>query len=327
MACNTRNLKKRHLKKSKYKLKNWAKYTQSLKNRGDIFVWIDKDADLGWVYSGKRRPGGKVIYSDKAIEMSLKIRSIYHQPLRQTQGLIEGIFRLMKVNVTVPDYTTVSRRAKTLDLNVERFPTGEGSIINPNEPVYMIIDSTGLKVYGAGEWHVKKHGVKARRSWRKCHLSVTRTGDIQAGTVTDHRTDDASQVPKLQEQVEEDVAGAIGDGAYDVKHVYQSFIEMNPDIRLIIPPRSYAVMSEDPKLKQRNEHIDKIQQHGREAWENSSGYTQQARAENTMFRYKTIFGGQLRSRTFESQENEVILNCSILNKMRSLGMPDSYRVA
>lgn len=327
MACKTQNLKKTHLKKSKYKLKNWADYTLSLKNRGDIFVWIDKDADLGWIYSGMRRPGGKIIYSDKAIEMILKIRSVYHQPLRQTQGMVEGIFRFIGLDITVPDYTTVSRRAKTLKLNVERFQTGVGSLSNPDEPVYMIIDSTGLKIYGAGEWHVKKHGVKARRSWRKCHVSVTRTGNIQAATVTNHRTDDASQVPKLQEQVSEKVDGAIADGAYDTKHVYQIFVEMNPDIRLIIPPRSSAMMSEATILKQRNEHIDSIQQHGREQWENTSGYTQQARAENTMFRYKTIFGGQLRSRTFESQQNEVILNCSILNKMRSLGMPDSYKVA
>ena len=239
--------------------------------------------------------------------------------------MIESIIKMMGMQVSVPDYTTVCRRAQKLALKLERFQIGEGK--KTGGTVYMIIDSTGLKVYGAGEWHVKKHGINPRRKWKKMHVSVGTDGDIQAVTVTDQYTDDASQVSELQDQMTETVDGGVADGAYDSHDVYESFLDKNTDSRIIIPPRSTAVMSEDAVFKQRNEHIYYIQEHGREAWEDSSGYTKQARSENTMFRYKLIFGGHLRSRTDRSQETEVTLNCSILNKMASLGMPDSYKVA
>jgi hypothetical protein len=191
----------------------------------------------------------------------------------------------------------------------------------------MIIDSTGLKIYGEGEWANVKHGTKYKREWRKLHIAVDKSGDIQAVSLTNRRTSDSSQVSVLQEKVKENVDCFVADGAYDSKPIYRSFIKRNPSTVIIVPPKKTAVLSKDIILNQRNNHINYIQEHGRESWEETSGYAQQARSENTMFRYKTILGGKLSARVFESQENEVILGCSILNKMASFGMPDSYKAA
>lgn len=327
MSCRAKKPKKYHLKRSKYRVKNWSEYNLSLKKRGSIIVWVDPQSNLEWYYTGTRQAGGKMIYSDEAIRVNLTVRSVYHQPMRQTQGMVEDIVKLIGMDVSVPDYTVVSKRAKKLDLTVERFSTKDAANERSNETVYMIIDSTGLKIYGEGEWASVKHKTKIRRSWRKLHISVDRNGEIQATTLTDHRTNDASQVRDLQAQVSDPIDRVIADGAYDTQSVYQLFLSNDPTSRLIIPPRENAVLSDDTVLKQRNNHLTYIQKNGRRQWEESSGYTQQARVENTMFRYKTIIGGKLRSRTFDRQQNEAVLCCSILNKMTSLGMPVSFKVA
>jgi len=323
MACLSKTPKKKHLKSSKYRLRNWPEYNNALKTRGSILMWVDPNCD--WIFSGKRKPGGKIIYSDLAIEMYLQVCKVYHLALRQGEGFMGDIMKLLRLDLPIPDYTVISKRAKKLDIKLKRF--SQEAANSRNKTTYMIIDSTGLKIYGEGEWANVKHGTKYRRDWRKLHISVNKDGDIQAVTLTDRHTSDASQVPILQDQVCEKVDVAITDGAYDDKAIYASFLERNPSTRIIIPPRKTAILSEDSILEQRNKHIHYVRKYGRDSWEENSGYSQQARAENTMFRYKTILGGKLSARIFESQQNEVVLGCSILNKMASFGMPKSYKVA
>tara|TARA_B100001964_G_C14163714_1_gene568025 strand:- start:172 stop:1152 length:981 start_codon:yes stop_codon:yes gene_type:complete len=326
MACTTKFPNKQHLKSDRYKLRNWPEYNNALKQRGSIIVWIDPECNTDWYYSGARTPGGKVVYSDLAIEVILRIRQIYHQPLRQTQGMMEDIARLLKLDVQIPDYSVVSRRAKKLNLSIQRF-TGNNVESGSNETTYMIIDSTGLKIYGEGEWSSAKHNSKPRKSWRKLHISVGKKGDVQAVILTDRHTDDSSQVPVMQDQMDQPVVKAIADGAYDTRGAYESLLKDNPNIKIVIPPRDSAVSAGDNVFDQRNKHISYIHNYGREQWEKRTEYIQQARAENTMYRYKTIIGGKLRSRHFDSQKNEAVLSCSILNKMASFGMPDSYKIA
>jgi len=326
MACRSKNPKKSHLKSAKYKVANWSSYNKALINRGRITVWIEPGCNIDWYYDGPREPGGKVKYSDMAIEMNLQVRQVYHQPLRQTQGLVEDVVNLMGLALDIPSYSVVSKRAKKLKLSVKRFSKKEMET-QADEYVYMIIDSTGLKIYGEGEWALAKHKTKQRKSWRKLHISVGIDAQIKAVTLTNHLTDDASQVGPLRSQINEDVSETIGDGAYDSRGVYEELQMNDADIKFTIPPRNSAVQSDDTLFRQRNDHIDYIDKNGRSQWERTSGYTQQARVENTMYRYKTIIGGKLRSRHIESQETEAVLSCSILNTMADLGMPVSYRAA
>jgi len=323
MACKTKTPKKTHLKRSKYRVRNWPEYNKGLKQRGRILIWVDPRCD--WLYQGVRKPGGKIIYSDLAIEMFLRVRQLFHIPLRQSEGFITDIMTMLNLDLPVPNYTVVSRRSMTLEFELKRYSKKDKSKFEG--PTYMIIDSTGLKVYGEGEWANVKHGTKIRRDWRKLHVSVNEKGDIQAVELTDRQTDDASQVDNLHKKSGEKVDVAIADGAYDTTDVYSTFIAANKDAVIIIPPRKSAVLSDDSVLFQRNKHIEFIQNNGRDEWEKRSGYTMQSRSENTMFRYKTTFGDKLHARLFESQKNEAILSCSILNKMASLGMPKSYKVA
>ena len=323
MACKTKKPKKKHLKSSKYRVRNWPKYNNSLKQRGGILIWIDPRCD--WLYQGLRKPGGKIIYSDLAIGMFLQVRQIFHIALRQSEGFITDIMTMLNLDLPVPNYSVVSRREKTLEIELKRYSKKDKS--EPEGITYMIIDSTGLKVYGEGEWANVKHGTKIRRDWRKLHVSVNEKGDIQAVELTDRHTDDASQVDNLHKKSGEKVDVTIADGAYDTTEVYSNFISDNKDTVIIIPPRKSAVLSDETFLFQRNEHIEYIRENGRDEWEERSGYTKQSRSENTMFLYKKTFGDKLHARLFESQKNESILSCSILNKMASLGMPDSYKVA
>jgi hypothetical protein len=256
--------------------------------------------------------------------MFLRVRQIFHIALRQSEGFITDIMTILNLDLPVPNYSVVSRRAKTLDIKLKRYSKKDKS--EPKRTTYMIIDSTGLKVYGEGEWANVKHGTKIRRDWRKLHVSVNEKGGIQAVELTDRHTDDASQVDNLHKKSGEKVDVTIADGAYDTTEVYASFISDNKDTLIIIPPRKSAVLSDKSVLFQRNKHIEYIKNNGRDEWEERSGYSKQSRSENTMFRYKTTFGDKLHARLFESQKNEAILSCSILNKMSSLGMPESYKV-
>lgn len=323
MACKTKRIKKKHLKNDNYRLKNWPEYNQGLKQRGQILIWVDPRCD--WLYTGKRKPGGKIIYSDLAIEMFLRVRQVFHIALRQSEGFITDIMKLLHLELPVPDYTVVSRRAKKLEIKLKRY--GKKSKQQNKGPTYMIIDSTGIKTYGEGEWANVKHGTKLRRDWRKLHVAVDQNGTVQAVELTDRYTDDASQVEPLHKKSGEPVDVVIADGAYDTKDVYSNFISNTKHATIIIPPRKSAVLSDDTVLSQRNQHIDYIHTHGRDKWEKRSGYVKQSRAENTMFRYKITFGDKLHARSLKSQKNEAILSCSILNKMASMGMPDSYKVA
>lgn len=327
MACKTKTPKKKHLKNSKYKLKNWPEYNAALKKRGSFIVWIDPDCESTWYYNEVRKPGGRIKYSDMAIQMYLQIKMVYHQPLRQTQGLLSDFMSLIGLNLDVPDYTVVSKRSKKLNLTIKRFTKSDKAKNSQQKPTYMIIDSTGLKVYGAGEWANVKHGTKFKRIWRKLHISVDENGDIQAVTLTDKDTDDASQVPKLKKQIPEKIDKAVADGAYDTRATYQIFLDSNPDCRIIIPPRSTASSNSDFHFKQRHDHIEFIANYGRDTWDDASQYYRQSRAENTMFRYKLIIGNKLSSRCLESQKYEAVLGCTTLNKMASFGMPNSYKVA
>jgi IS5 family transposase len=245
---------------------------------------------------------------------------VFQLPLRQTEGFLRCLVRLLELNLPIPDHTTLSRRLKKLsDIQLPRRPA--------NRPIHILIDSTGLKIHVG---HVQKP--PRNRAWRKLHLAVDAdTGEIVASDLTARRTRDCTQVPALLEQIEDPIASVSADGAYDTRAVYEAAHEEGEGraVRVLIPPRRDAQLS--PKsstaLEERNRNIRSIRELGRREWHTSSGYSQRSMAENTVFRYKTIIGRSMRSRTFDGQRVEVQLACKVLNTMTCLGMPDSYRVA
>src|SRR4051794_28154348 len=248
--------------------------------------------------------------------------------LRQTEGLIGSLMRLLGLDLPVPDHTTLSRRATTLEVARSRSSrstdAGDGAA-----PVHLLVDSTGLKLWGAGEWLVEKHGTKLRRSWRNLHLGVDAdTGQIVASALTGPEADNGAQVGPLLDQVAGPVASVTGDGAYDQEGVYASVAQRHPEAAVIVPPRSTAVPSQTAESAptQRDRHLQLIAERGRRAWQRASGYTTRARAETAISRYKRVIGDELRSHTEERRATEMDVAVHVLNCMLDLGRPTYVRV-
>ena len=228
----------------------------------------------------------------------------------------------MDLDLKAPDHTTLSRRNKLVKVPQ---PT-----TTHNGPIHLIVDSTGLKIFGVGEWNAHKHGRStSRRDWRKLHIGVDEEGFIVASKLTESNVGDPTVVPDLCAQVTNPISRFTGDGAYDTRDIYDTLGRIGvPDIKIVIPPRCSAVPSEpeDGPWGQRNDAIQRIATIGREEWERESGYRKQSRAENTFYRYKQILGGTLRARDIEAQKRESNIGCNVLNRMADLGMPESYQV-
>lgn len=322
--------------KSPYKLNNWSHYNQALVQRGCLSVWIADEVAEAWLYDGPAQWGTDPTYSDFAIETCLRLRLVYSLPLRQTQGFVTSLFRLMKLKLPVPDYSTLSRRAQDLpiDLCASRKGEADGNEEGADEaPRHLVIDSTGLKVYGEGEWKQRQHGKSKRRTWRKLHIGLdVETGEITAERLTGNEEHDSSQVEMLLDEAVE-ATGAVthvgGDGAYDTWGSYKAIKAAGAEP--VIPPQKNAKIkrhgnSKGPPLA-RDEAIRYIRRHGRGKWKRVHEYHLRSLAETALYRFKQIIGRVLRSRNRPNQRTEARLGCQILNRMTRLGMPQSYAVA
>lgn len=318
--------KKSSAKSSVYKVKNWSEYNRVLKQRGNLTVWFSQEAIQKWYYEGPTHRGAQFKYSDLAIETALTLKAIYHLPLRQTEGFLQSIVELLDLGLEVPDFSTISRRQAGLDI---RLP-----VWSSNEPVYVVVDSTGLKVYGEGEWKVRQHGYSKRRTWRKLHLGVDEaTGEILAIVLTTNDVDDASCVHPLLNQIRRPISALGGDGAYDKQKVYDTLAhppQQSQPIVPVIPPRRDAKIeqhgnSAKPPLP-RDENLRAIRKQGWKKWKQQSGYHRRSIAEAGVSRYKRIIGPKLQARTLSRQKVEAQIGCTILNHMLHLGRPTSYKV-
>jgi hypothetical protein len=315
------NADRRHrIPKTRDKLMNWRDYEAGLRKRGSLTIWFTEEAIAAWRAAPRTTPGGQARYSDLAVETSLILRTVFHQPLRQTEGLVGSLLGLMGLDLPVPDHTTLSRRARTLAV-APQVVSG---------PVHLLVDSTGVKLSGPGEWLVEKHGTRRRRAWRKLHLGVdAKTGTIVASTLTSKEVDDAAELGSLLDQVEEPLAAVIADGAYDQDNVYDTVAEHSAEAAVVVPPRSTAVLSASAETDptQRDRHIQVIAEQGRMAWQKTSGYNARAGAEGTMSRYKRIIGDTLRSHSRPAQETETRIAVTVLNRMLDLARSESVRAA
>ncbi len=313
--------RRHHIPKQKRKVMNSAAYDAALRQRGSLTIWFTEEAVAAWRAEPRTTAGGQPWYSPLAILTALTLRAVFHLALRQTEGLIGSVIGLLGLTLAVPDHTTLSRRAATLEVP---HPRRDG------EPLHLLVDSTGLKLCGAGEWLVEKHGTRTRRSWRTLHIGLDAdTGQIVAATLTNKEVDDASQVGPLLDQVAAPVVSFTADGAYDQDSVSAAVVERHPEAAVIVPPRSTAVPSEAAEAAptQRDRHLQFIAKHGRAAWQKASGYTKRARAEAAIGRFKQVIGDGLRSRTDKRRAAEVNVALHALNRMLELGRPISVRVA
>ena len=361
-----RQSKKCQPKTSIYRVGNWSEYNEALKQRGNLTVWFSEAVIEKWYYDGPTKQGAQFTYSDIAIETALIFRSLFRLPFRQTQGFVQSLIQLMGLGLDTPDYSVLCRlparrtalqagRQEVLKVGLGVQNTSDGvhaCLCDARLPArsaqagrQVVVDSTGAKVFGEGEWKVRQHGWSKRRTWRKLHIALNEaTGEILAETLTTNGMDDASQVDPLLAQVQQEIEAFGADGAYDKEKVYKA-LKYPPNqevpIQPIIPPRRNAKIGQhgnckDPPLP-RDENLRRIRKMGRKGWKQQSGYHRRSIAETGMSRYKRIFGLQLLAHTLERQQAclqrgaprrqvEARTNCAILNRMASLGRPDSVKV-
>lgn len=310
-------------RKELYRVKNWSEYEKALVQRGSITFWLSDDIEKTWLYVGEKQRGSQFDYSDKAIEIMLTLKEVFHLTNRGVEGFVRSLFQMMKIDLPVPDHSTLSKRGKTLKMKLPKKAKGS---------LNLVFDSTGLKIYGEGEWKVRKHGYSKRRTWRKLHLGADpENGEIQAVLLTENNISDDAVVKDLLEQIEQTLLACAADGAYDKRKVYDALNKHSPEVKILIPPRKNACIwqhgnSKAERLK-RDENLRYIRKHGRQQWKEDSDYHMRSLAETAMFRLKTIFGDELSARLLETQTTQALIRCLALNKMTHLGMPESYPVA
>ena len=309
--------------KELYRVNNWSEYDKALVQRGSITFWLSDNFEEVWLHTGEKQRGSQFDYSDKAIEIMLTLKEVFHLTNRSVEGFVRSLFQMMKIDLPVPDHSTLSKRGKTLKVKLPKKASGS---------LNLVLDSTGLKIYGEGEWKVRKHGYSKRRTWRKLHLGADpENGEIQAVLLTENSVTDDATVKELLEQIEQTLLACAADGAYDTRKVYDALNKHSPDVRILIPPRKNARIwqhgnSKAERLK-RDENLRYVRKHGRQQWKRDSDYHMRSLAETAMFRLKTIFGDELSARLLETQTTQALIRCLALNKMTHLGMPDSYQVA
>ena len=314
-------------KTSQQRIRNWGEYNRSLVARGRVTIWIEDGVPDAWYnqeLSGKR--GASITYSDAAILCVLTIQAVYHQTLRGAEGMAESLFGLMGIALRVPDYSTLCRRRRKLTVPLSAHQRADGHL-------HVVVDSTGFKVFGEGEWKVRKHGWCKHRTWRKLHIAVDESsGEILAAVGTGNNIADKEVLPELLEEIEVAIEQVSGDGGYDKTTCYEAVTDRGA--RAVIPPQHNArLWQHDPRWEQRNQNILRIRQlatefkdekEGRKRWKEETHYHRRSLVETTMMRLKTITGERLTPRNTEAQDVELLLRCSILNKMTQLGMPSYW---
>ncbi|UWQ79513.1 IS5 family transposase [Leisingera sp. S132] len=296
-----------------YKIKNWRAYNEALKRRGSLTIWFDPEMTWEARPTGKR--GRQPIYSDAAIKTCLTMKVLFRMALRQTTGFVESLLRLSGLDWSVPDFSTLSRRQKSLAVNIP-YRGSEG-------PLHLLIDSTGIKVEGEGEWNARKHGGSKRRVWRKVHLGIDeKTLEIRAVEFTSSNIGDAPMLPELLNQIppEQEIGSVTADGAYDTRKCHDAIA--NRGANAVVPPRKNAKpwKPDTAGAIARNEALRASKYLGRALWRKWSGYHRRSRAETKMHCMK-LLGQRLIARDPGRQVAELQLRVAVMNGFTALGIP------
>ena len=314
--------------KKKYRVRNWKEYNEALVQRGSVFFWITEESLKQWKapQQEKRKRGRPLLYNTVAIETALTLGQVFHLPLRQIEGFLKSILSKLDANCQSPDYSTLSKRGTTLTVSI---PVRSRN----DEPVHIVVDSTGVKVYGEGEWKVRQHGWSKHRRWKKLHIGADEnTGDILVGEVTGNDIADCQMLEPLLNQLPEHtaIAQVSADGGYDRRRCYDT-LEKHRVAHIAIPPQKNAkiwrhgntIGSPHP----RDGNLRRIRAVGRKQWKKEINYHRRSLVETAMYRLKTIFSDKVQARTSDNQRTQLLLRCKALNRMTTRGMPESYLVA
>jgi len=265
--------RRRHIPRQRHRVTNWAEYDAGLRARGSLTVWFSEAAIEGWRAEARTGRGGQPRYSHLAIATALTLRAVFRLALRQTEGLIGSILQLLGLDLAVPDHSTLSRRAETLEMARPRCGRA---------PAHLPVDSTGLRLCGPGGWLEERRGGKRRRAWKMLHLATDAgTGHVVASLLAGRDADDGSRVGPLLGQFDGSVASLTGDGAYDRDGVHAAVAARHPGAAAVVPPRASAVPSATAEIvpTQRDRHLRLIGERGRMGWQEASGYNWRALVE------------------------------------------------
>jgi len=308
-----------------YRPGTWSQYNRALIQRGSITLWFPQEALQQWIASGhqlwhdpNRRRGAPRRYSDLAIATMASIQAVYRLPLRATQGLVESIMTMLGIQLPVPNYSTLARRRTKLSPKLPR--------LLPAQPLDLIIDATGFKIYGDGQWMHQQYKNSRHRRWRKLHIAVdAATQQILAAEVTNNDQTDGQMFEPLLEQVPEPVQAIIGDRAYDKRHCYATTLQRRA--RSVIPPQRNARIWKHGNCAgprhPRDENLRMIRRRGKRAWKRRVGYGRRSLVETAFSRIKRILGEQLQTRSIAGQTAELLVRCQVLNRMALLGLPST----
>ncbi len=316
MAQKLRTRRQEPIPKPRYRVTNWAEYNRALVERGSVTLWLSDEVARGW-----RARGGKgCVYSDVAIRCALSLRAVFRLTLRQAQGFLASLANQLLPGLPVPHYSTLCRRAAGLDIPVRACGSG---------PVHLVVDSTGLKVFGEGEWKVRQHGVSRRRLWRKLHLGVDEaTGMILTHKLTLSNVHDAPVLPRLLAQIDGPLEQVSADKAYDSFACHRAILAKGA--RPVIPPRKGAAITPPPGAKDppptRGAVVKRIHEIGSKAWKIEANYHRRSLAETAIYRTKTLISPNLKSRTLPNQKTEAAIAVNCLNNFTALGMPMSVKI-
>lgn len=303
----------------KYRTTNWSAYNASLKKRGSLDVWFDPE--MQWLSAPCGRPGRPARFSDGAIELCLTLKALFNLPLRQATGLVASLLKLADLDWPVPDYTTLCRRQKTLSVALGGRP-GSASL-------HLLVDSTGIKMMGEGEWKTRKHGASYRRQWRKVHIGIDAENlDIRAIEVTTNAIGDAPVLPDLLAQipVDEKIGSVGGDGAYDTRKCHTAIAARGAHAVIPVRRNGRPWKDDGPGAAARNETLRAIKRLGRTIWKKWSGYHRRSLVETKMHCFK-LLGQRVMARTFDRQITELKVRAAILNRFSQIGTPNTIRVA
>jgi len=301
-----------------YKTKNWSDYNRALKQRGSLSIWFD--AEMAWDAEPSGKRGRQQAYSDAAIQACLTIKVLFGLPLRQATGFVESLLELAGLNWAVPDFSTLCRRQKTLSVAIPY----RGSV----GPLHLLVDSTGIKAEGEGEWNARKHGGSKRRLWRKIHIGIDeQTLEIRAIEVTSSSIGDSPMLPGLLSQIApgQEIGSVTADGAYDTRNCHDAIAARNA--HAVIPPRKNAKLwkPDTPGARARNEAVRSSKYLGRALWRQLTGYHRRSRVETKMHCVK-LLGQRLSARDFDRQVAEIQIRAAILNGFTALGIPKTVAV-
>jgi hypothetical protein len=305
--------------KPKYRTTNWSSYNESLRQRGALLLWIDKDMQWAGAPSGHR--GRSPLFSDAAIQFCLMIKNLYGLALRQTTGMVRSLLKLAGLNWDVPDFSTLSRRQKHLQVTLTHQRRGEA--------LHLLVDSTGIKMLGEGEWKRKKHGADYRRQWRKVHLGIdAQTLEVRAIEVTANSVGDAPMLPALLEQIplEEALASVGADGAYDTKACHAAIAGRGASALIPVRKNAQPWKEGSEGARARNEILRATKRLGRAIWKKWSGYHRRSLVETKMRCFK-LLGERVMARDFDRQVAELQIRAALLNRFTQLGTPQTVRVA